>query len=151
MIVNRLELSDVLGCALATVDKHVKDGCPFVERPNRDAGAKEWRFDTKEVIKFLIEKGHENTPQAAEKALVRREQAAKTGLKELELAEKQGQMVTSDDAAELLEEQLGIVKSRITAIPGRLAQALAVETDPATVLRLLKVEVSEALEAISGA
>lgn len=149
MIVNRLQLADVRGCALGTVDKDVQNGMPYLERPDRDTGAKEWRFDTGVVIKWLVERDRESSPEAEGKNMIRREQAAKTGLRELELAREQAILVRIDDVADALEGKLSIVKSRLLAIPGRLAQALAVESDPVKVQNLLKKEVSEALEAIS--
>lgn len=151
MIVNRVELADVLGCALVTVDVRVKEGMPFVDRPDREKGTREWRFNTADIIQWMVEQVGAGSKEDEMKILNLREKAATAGLKEMELGERQKVLVLVDDVAGLVEEQFAIVKSRLQAIPGRVAQKLSIESDPEVIRRTLTAEVGDALTEISTA
>jgi phage terminase Nu1 subunit (DNA packaging protein) len=147
MKANRQQLADILGRSLVTVDDYVKTGMPGVKRD------RVWEFDTAECIAWLVarEAGIQLGPDKELKIQTLREVTARASLREYELSEKQKEVIRVEDSIIVLEEQLAIVKSRLQAIPGRLAQPLSVESDPATIQRMLKDEVAEALEDISTA
>ncbi len=141
---NRAQLGDILGIGLTTVDARVKEGMPYLRRPGED-GSKEWQFDTVDVIEWLtgrIDAGAKNDEGKEAKVRIA---VADARLKELELAERLGLMINIEDIMPRIEAGDAIVKSRLLAIPGRLAQTLAVETDPVVVERMLKAEVNGAL------
>lgn len=149
MIVNRSELADVFGAAKTTIDRWVVEGMPSLERADRTRGI-EWRFDTGECIKwYATRNASEDT--AMMDGVKLRERAAIAGIRELDLAERQKVLVHVDDVADRIEEEYAIVKSRLRAIPGRMAHPLSIIESAAEVERLLKIEVSEALEEISKA
>lgn len=149
MIVNRTELANVLGCAKTTVDTYVEEGMPYIERADRSRG-EQWRFETREVIEWLVDRNGSSDNKALD-AIKLRERTAIAISKELDLAERQKVLVHIDDIAERLEVEYAIIKSKIRAIPGRLAQRLAITEDAAEVERLIKNEVADALDSISEA
>jgi excisionase family DNA binding protein len=161
MIFNRVEAADFLGVHKTTIDDWVREGMPYKARPDATrVGERQWKFDSAEVVEWLVSRakssgvGVDDSSKAAakvEQEAKARERTAIAGLKEMEYAERLKVMVHVDDVIERVEEQYSIVKSRLQAIPGRMAQSLSVESDPAMVERMLKQEVSEALEALSGA
>lgn len=160
MICNRTEIAEVLGVHKSTIDEWVKEGMPFRARPDASRPAeRQWKFETGECVKWLMKRaktgvGIDDRGESAERIEAdarARERLAIAGLKEMEYAHKLKVMVHVDDVTDRVEEQYAIVKSRLQAIPGRMAQALAVEMDAAAVERALKDEVGQALEELSGA
>lgn len=143
MIVNRQQLADILGRSLVTVDAYRKEGMPAKK------SGREWAFDTGVCIQFLIDKDREGSQEDRLKDLDIRERVASTTMKELQLGEKSAVLIHVDEVAELVETEYAIIKSRLQAIPGRMAQALSVESDAVKIQALLKQEVAEALEEIS--
>lgn len=161
MIFNRVELADLLGVHKTTIDEWVREGMPYKARPDQTRqGERQWKFDSAETVEWLVARakgsgvgvddGSKSAAKVEQEAKAR-ERIAIAGLKEMEYAQALKELVHIDDVIERVEEQYAIVKSRLQAIPGRMAQQLAVESDAATVERLLKQEVSECLEALSGA
>lgn len=149
--VNRITLSEFIGCAPATIDKAVKDGAPFLERPDKTLGTREWLFDSADFVAWLVDNGGGGSTKDEVGKQNLRLKTAEAGLKELDLGERQKVLVHVDDVAAVVEEQYGIVKSRMKAIPGRLAQLISVESDPEKCRVMLQNEVDGALEAISSA
>lgn len=159
MICNRNEIAEVLGVHRTTIDEWVKEGMPFRQRPDQSRpNERQWKFETGECVKWLIKRakggvGLDDKGDSVERIEAdarARERMAIAGLKEMEYAEKLKVMVHVDDVIDRVEEQYAIVKSRLQAIPGRMAQALAVESDASAVERALKEEVGQALEELSG-
>jgi phage terminase Nu1 subunit (DNA packaging protein) len=147
VIVNRNELADVFGVAKTTLDRWLQEGMPYMERADRSRGV-EWRFDTAECIKWYADRNSSGESKAMDSVKLR-ERAAIAGLRELDLAQRQKVLVHVDDVTDKLEEEYAIIKSRLRAIPGRMAQPLSIIEDAAEVERLLKTEVADALEEIS--
>lgn len=137
MIVNRADLADILGCALGTVDGYVRDGMP--EEPSE---GRQRRFNTAQAIKWLRERDKGSTDQTELADAELRERKARAGLRELELGERARSMVHISDLVMLMDEQFGIVKSHLSALPARLANRLAAETDPTEVRRVIREEVA---------
>lgn len=143
---NRAQLADVLGRTLVTIDAYRNEGMPGRKVANQ------WEYDTAECVKWLIERESEGsgTIDADIKREDLRERSARASLREIELAKQQGSFIHVLDAAEMVETDYAIVKSRMQALPGRVAQMLAAETDPVIVQNTLRNEVAEALEQISA-
>ena len=149
MILNRAELGDMFGVSLSSVDKFVREGMPYLSRPSK--GGEGWRFASKDCIGWFVNRGKAGTNKGKREEIDLRTAEADAIIREYKAAELQKNMVHKNDVVTLFEEQNLVVKSRLIAIPGRVAQAVAVEEDPAAVLRILKAEVNEALEDISNA
>lgn len=140
---NRNEMASILGVAPATLDLKIKDGLPGKKE------GKEWVFDTKKVLDWLIKEATKGSQGSKKSSAELRITLADAELKEFKVAEARKTMVHVDDIAPIVEEQLSIVKSKITALPARVVQKVAVEEDPAVCLRILKDEVADVLEEIS--
>lgn len=143
-IVNKAGLAEVTGWALSTITARATKGMPYLEKPDSPAGAKEWKFDTVAVIEWATE-GSEAAPDPMKDANLRDKVAGAT-LKELDIAERVKQLIRGDESVEIGEESRAIAKSRLNAIPGRVAQRLSVESDPAVILRILTEEIEQTLE-----
>lgn len=149
---NKGELCRVLGCTIATLDSYIGAGLPYVEKPTQ--GAKAWTFDLTEVVPWIIKRERGLREANVDNPFVNaktRATSAMAGLKEMELAEKRGQMVSVDDVTTALEQEYAVVKTSLRSIPGRVSQLCAVEHDPARIEELLKREVDQVLEELAGA
>src|SRR6266478_416436 len=101
-IANRGEMAGILGISVTTLDRYVQAGCPVVER---GAGRREYRFNTAEVIRWVL--AREASPARAQTDDGRRRYAAAAaGLKELQLAEKRESMIRVEDVVAVLEDEL---------------------------------------------
>lgn len=74
---------------------------------------------------------------------------AKQRREEYELRRMEGDLHDSGEIRGALEQALGNFKSRLSAIPARLAPVLAKKTDPDEIFRLIKQQTDEALEELS--
>jgi hypothetical protein len=148
--VNRGELATILGRSPNTIDTMVRKGCPFVERPERSAG-KGWLFNTEEVVNWLIAEegsGSEKSDPFKDANLI--EKVAMAGLRTLEYAERQKVLVRKDDSLRWVAEGISIIKTRLLALPARVAQSVSAESDPVKNLAYLKAEVNDMLIAMSS-
>jgi phage terminase Nu1 subunit (DNA packaging protein) len=148
MEVNRSGLADVLGVSLPTIDRYSEQGMPALQEGRKGV---EWRFDTKACIQWLIElKTNTGSGAGASYESARsREKVAVARMKELELEELEGRMIDIDTVVERVENEYAVVKSRLQAIPGRMAQPLSAVSDASTIEALLKAEVNETLASLS--
>jgi hypothetical protein len=79
----------------------------------------------------------------------RRYSMAVAELKEIQLAEKRGELVSISDVTATLADELTAVRGRLLAMPGRLAGALAIMSDPAEIEAAIDKEVRGALTELS--
>jgi terminase small subunit / prophage DNA-packing protein len=54
LLVNRKELSEILGVSLPTIDNYLSRGCPYVSKADRSKGIP-WEFNTRDVINWAHE------------------------------------------------------------------------------------------------
>src|SRR5215472_14807109 len=112
-VANRAEMAGILGVSPTTLDRYVAAGCPVAARGTL---RREYQFNSAQVIAWRDRREAEARAQSAdatEDDAKRRHQLAAAELKELELAEKRGQMIRVDDVRPILEEELGAVRSRL--------------------------------------
>jgi len=72
-------------------------------------------------------------------------------LAELKLAKLRGELVAVEDCLPILREELANLRSRLMAMPGRLAHTLSAMTDPLAVERAIDEEIEAALTEITSA
>ena len=144
-IANRGEMAGILGISPTTLDRYVQAGCPVVEK---GAGRREYRFNTAEVIRWYLARDA-GPARAQTDDSRRRYNLAAAELKEFQLAEKRGSLIRVDDVAAILEDELANVRSRLLAMPGRLAPIVVGMTDPAAIEAKLREEVTGALSELT--
>lgn len=151
MRVNRAQLASIMGWSLPTVDARVREGMPYVSKPgagNKKGGT--WEFESGDCILWLVKKSSEPLAKNPQAEVSLRTAVAEATLKEIQVMEKQKLLIPIADVVKVVGENIAVLKSRVTALAGRLAQAVAGETDPAAVLRIIKAEVAEVLDEISS-
>src|SRR5437762_13705009 len=140
-IANRGEMAGILGISPTTLDRYVQAGCPFLER---GSGRREYKFNSAEVIRWVL--AREASPGRGQTDDSRRRYTLATAeLKEFQLAEKRGSMISVEDVAPIVADELANVRSRLLAIPDRVASKIVGMTDPAAIEAALREEVIAAL------
>jgi phage terminase Nu1 subunit (DNA packaging protein) len=111
------------------------------------------KFNTGAVIAWLRQRDAEGgNPTDAAKSQQeerRRYMAASAELKELRLAEKRGSMIRVEDVVPIVADELANVRSRLMAMPGRLAPAIAGMQDQAQIEAAIRDEVTAALSELT--
>jgi terminase small subunit / prophage DNA-packing protein len=145
-VATRERMAGIFGCSVTTVDRYLRAGMPGEKL------GKEHQINTAAAIRWLIERssGASSDGESSQADARRRLTAAAAELKELQLAEKRGQMVAIEDVTPILAEELANVRSRLMAMPGRLAQSLVGMPDPAAIERTIMEEVTGALSEITA-
>jgi phage terminase Nu1 subunit (DNA packaging protein) len=140
-IANRGEMAGILGISPTTLDRYVQAGCPFLER---GSGRREYKFNSAEVIRWVL--AREASPGRGQTDDSRRRYTlAAAELKEFQLAEKRGSMISVEDVAPIVADELANVRSRLLAIPDRVAPKIVGMSDPAAIEAALRDEVIAAL------
>ena len=144
-IANRGEMAGILGISPTTLDRYVQAGCPFLER---GSGRREYKFNSAEVIRWVL--AREASPGRGQTDDSRRRYTlAAAELKEYQLAEKRGSMISVEDVAPIVADELANVRSRLLAIPDRVASKLVGVVDQAVIEAALRDEVIAALSELT--
>ena len=139
-------MAGILGISPTTLDRYVQAGCPFLEK---GSGRREYRFNTAEVIRWVLARGA--TPAGGQTDDTRRRyNQAAAELKEFQLAQKRGSMIRVEDAAAIIEDELANVRSRLLAMPHNVAPKVVGMTDPTTIEAALHDEVIAALTELTA-
>jgi phage terminase Nu1 subunit (DNA packaging protein) len=127
MIVNRNQLADIMGVSINTITNYLTEGMPYRERPG--GANREWVLDSGPCVKWLVGRAKgDKTPSGNTLGDAKtRRLMAEAKLKELQLQEKLGELISVEDATRLAAEDYAVVKSRLRAIPRNLAQLLTPE------------------------
>jgi phage terminase Nu1 subunit (DNA packaging protein) len=147
-----VELAALLDLNRTTVQKYVKQGLPYVQKADRDKG-KDWKFSLPAVVEWLEQRAVDRVVGNTEGLTIDdaklRKTAAEAQLAEFELEKVKRRTITVEEMSELVADEYATVRSQLLNIPGRLAQTLAAETDPAKIEALIKAEISTALTELS--
>lgn len=151
LIVNRNELSEIHGVSLPTISAWVRRGCPAQQKGAR---GKEWKFDTADVARWREDQAVQNAIGSAEGVDMdeakRRKTIAEAQMAELDLARARSEVIAIGDVAQIVTDEYASVRARLLEMPGRLAQPLSIEDDPAQIERELRAAVTEALEELTA-
>jgi phage terminase small subunit/phage terminase Nu1 subunit (DNA packaging protein) len=145
-IVSQAEFARAHGVSRKTVTKWKAEGRLVLAGGEVDVAATDARLFAAGLGRFRAPVAAAGEPGGEAK---RRYTQAQAELKELELAEKRGQMVSVEDVAPILADELANVRSRLMAMPGRLAVELAAVSDAAAIERLITHEIAGALSEIT--
>jgi phage terminase Nu1 subunit (DNA packaging protein) len=152
-IVNRAELAGFLAVSPMQIDTMVRAGCPII---SRGGSGKPSQFNTADVVKWLRDREAASVRAEVDPAKGQTEEskrrftAAAAELKEIQLAEKRKLMISIEDVAPILEDELANVRSRLLAMPGRLAPGLVGLLDPAAIEAKILDEVTAALNELTS-
>ena len=144
--VNRSALADFCGVSMPTVDDWVRRGCPVVERGGR---GREWKFNTADVLTWRMQCVAEEAAgkkPASMDDLRRRTLAATTEMAELDLAKAKGVVALVDEFERVQAGRFALIRSNLLNVPARAAVELLGETDESRFKRVLRSEISDALD-----
>jgi len=141
------ELSELFGVSTTTVQNWQKRGCPTVS-------TKPARFDTFAVHRWLLERDladqPEGNPEVVDfKDAQRRKIVAEAKQAELDVAEREGQIVDVDLVALELERVLSTVRLRFEGLPASLAPKMQPLKTAKQRRRFLEDEFRTVLEELS--
>lgn len=89
-------------------------------------------------------------PETSLVALERRKLEAETIRKELDLAERRGQLIDVTTVEQTVDEQFRSARDKFLSLPDRLASQVAAISDPRQVRQVLRDEVISILTQLSG-
>lgn len=148
---NKVEIAECFRVSTNTISEWVRKGCPC-EKKGRNG--EEYTFDLPPVITWRVEQ----LVQQAMKPIFgghdlrdaeRREAFAKAELRELELAEKQKEVVNMQAAARIVVRGIMETRSQLLALPTKLAPRLIAFKTPAAIKTVLERAIHNALIGIS--
>jgi hypothetical protein len=150
-IVNDKSLGAILNIKGARIRQLVKEGMP---RAGRN------KYALIECVKFYVRflqnaLEHKGAPMADGSYTLFKEEKSRTmrvtaELKELELAEKRGKLVSVEDATKTLEDFAHMTKARIRAVPPRLAAEVMGQDSLIMCQALIAKRLDEALTQIAN-
>jgi len=147
------ELAGLVGVTRQTVDRWLKQGCPFVEKADRDRG-KEWRLSLPAVIEWrekrAVEQAIGDTSRLDIDEARRRKTAAEAALAELDLSVKRGEVIALSVASEVIGDQLSACRARLLSLPTKISPLVAPLTNIIECRDVIDAAVREALDEISG-
>lgn len=152
-ILNKADLAELIGVSTQTLDNWRQRGLPIVAQQKTGRGAT-WQADARAVVQWL-KATLENKPRTGfnvqdQDEYKTRKMKSDAEQAELDLAERLGQVVLIKDVERELENEFAKVKSRLMAIPVKLAPMLAPEDDPNVCQEILQQQVMEALSELSA-
>ena len=144
-VVNRTELSSLLGCSLPTINAKVTKGMPYIQKGGR---GKEWSFETGDVIEWEKRQAVSNVmgdlSQVDEEELKLRKLAAETAIVEIEVAKQKCEVAPVSDFEKATRDLCIELSSLMMLVPQRAAP------DNPELKRLIETEIKEALTDAMG-
>lgn len=134
MLVNKQDLSEILGKAENTLTRWQKNGMPIKVTGHRGQSN---QYDTEDVIEWMMTQrvqqvivgpDGESYDLKTEEARLKKHQADKA---EIDAGIARGKVIDADDVQDILNEVAVIYRSQLDSLGGRLADEFASLTDPA--------------------
>src|SRR5262245_47427386 len=110
LVFDKHGLATATGLTVKEIERHTVDGMPTEGERRRGAAL---RYRLPDVIQWLLR----GDTLADAKT---RERAAAAGLKELQLAERRGELIPVSDVARVVTDEVARVQSELMTIPARL-------------------------------
>ncbi len=145
--INKTEVADLFGVSIQSVDQWVRKGLAC-----RKAGH-EVIFNSAAVTAFLEKQAEaraiaSNKPADADEARSRK-LAAEAEIAEMQRDRMRGELVDISSVENVVAEEYGAVRSKLLALPGKLAPMVAIETDEITCRDLIERGITEALDELA--
>lgn len=146
VIVTRDQLAEVLGLKAVTINALVTDGMPRHAHGRYDlAAAVQWYIETwRKRVDDLKTAGGDTSER-------KRYDAARARQAELQLAERERQLVPAEEVARVLTRVASMVVSTLEALPARRATELAQLSEPGPIQSLLTEDVHSVRQSIADA
>ena len=138
---NILAVSKATCASVKAIRDWVSKGCPHQRTPTG-----EYRFDLAEVQRWRVDNLPGHSSYAAARA---RKEAANAELRELQLRQKKGELVTRAAVTQAVFTMVRAARDRMANIPDRIAGLLAAERNQEKIHRMLTQEIYLALEDLS--
>jgi phage terminase Nu1 subunit (DNA packaging protein) len=146
MITDRKGIADIFGVTTRTIDTWQKEGLPVVAVPGRPC-----QFDTVKAIEWRLAKigaaDGEDLDYNREKARLTKAQADKA---EMEAEELRENLIPADEVAKEWGDICATIRTRLLAIPTKLAHKLANIRKISEAEELLREAIHQALEEIAS-
>jgi len=138
----------VLGVSRSRFATLVSEGLPVVQ-----AGSKgvPWKIDLREAVAWMLAQARGGKPGRLDPQQERaRLDHLRSEAQELKNAQERGELVPGDDLQKALVALATAARSRILAVPSKLAQALAAAATPAEAHKIVEEALTEALEELAA-
>lgn len=160
-IVTKKGLQKLLGWHQNTLEAWIDRGLPCRVRGSEK---RDYQISTADAIHWIMREIQEVTMRlysgddAVDESMLRRlhpddprhrKEILHADKLELELSKEYKDVISIRDAMVILAEQFGVVKSQLTALPGRVMMQLSRMDDPREIEKLLKAELFQSLEAMN--
>jgi phage terminase Nu1 subunit (DNA packaging protein) len=146
MELNRQELSQAMGVSLPTVERWIRDGCPFKQRGTKGTA---WVFFLPDVVAWWGQRQRESAAGSAPTDIEdarRRKLSAEAAMAELELAKARGEVAPIREFEMTQSRMMATIRTNILNVPSRVVLQLLGETDEKTFKAKLRAELTLALE-----
>jgi phage terminase Nu1 subunit (DNA packaging protein) len=146
MELNRQELSQAMGVSLPTVERWIRDGCPFKQRGTKGIP---WVFLLPDVVAWWGQRQRESAAGSAPTDIEdarRRKLSAEAAMAELELAKARGEVAPIREFEMTQSRMMATIRTNILNVPSRVVLQLLGETDEKTFKAKLRAELTLALE-----
>jgi len=144
-------VAKAFGVSPEAVRRWVVMGCPHISKPGK-AGAG-YKIDLAVVIEWRIEQERRkilgDVSDIDVEEARRRKLAAEAAMAEHDLAVKQGQAVSIEDAMGALDAAIGASRARLLGLGAHLGPQVAIEDEPAKCQELIDGAVHDALGELS--
>lgn len=158
-IVSLTELTRHFHVSRPTVMNYISLGMPYVTKADRAAGLP-WEFSKSECDEWIHDQDEIKQQKANDKFQEQKEDAGiiaarikklevETERLHLRLSKERGEVVPIDDVAEIVENQMTVLRTHLLALPIKLAPILSGHTDTKYIQDTIKSYIREALEELA--
>jgi phage terminase Nu1 subunit (DNA packaging protein) len=146
MIVNKRQLSDILGNTEETLTQWQKQGMPILLSRRGAAGN---QYETKDVLAWIDAQRQSDEPVTDYNTERTRKVKIEADILALDKAQKQGKLIDADTVEESWIRMVCAFKAKILAIPTKCAPAVVAASTFIEVEELLKTAIYDALSELS--
>ena len=148
---SKVELATWWGVNPTSVNKWVRNGCPYVTKGSKN---RPWVFNTADVAAWREEqmflRAVGDTSQLDIDESKRRKLAAEAAMVELDLAKRRGEVIEIDEIVDVIGDDYANLRAKLLSLPTKLAPLVAVVEDMAECKGLIERGIHEALEELTA-
>ena len=128
LIASKSQICAITGRSPPTIDRWIREGAPVIARGH---GRTPWKINTAafqdwiERRAVMVATGGDDEDATGIQSAKRRERMAVANLREMEAARLSGKTITIDQVVTVYGEELGVIRSLLLSMAGRLGQTIA--------------------------